>query len=132
MRFVAPILLAAALAVLPACADAKTLVSFEQSGGIAGVSNAVTVTTTGRVSEGGADEHARKLRASTLSRLRRLLSAADWDHARPGRSSCADCFSYVVRYHGRRAVYDDSQAKRVPRSVRAVVSELLRISRGGR
>lgn len=102
VRFVAPVLLAAALAVLPACAEARTLVSFEQSGGIAGVSNAVTVTTTGRASAGGGDEHARKLRASTMSRLRHLLSAADWDHARPGRS------------------------------VRAVVSELLRISRGGR
>ncbi len=132
MKALAPIVLAVALAVLPACAGARTLVSFEQSGGIAGVSKQVTVTTTGRASVGGGDGHASKLRASTLSRLRRLLAAADWGHARPGRSSCADCFAYVVRYHGRRAVYDDSQARRVPRSVRAVVSELLRISRGGR
>jgi hypothetical protein len=37
-----------------------------------------------------------------------------------------------VRYHGHRAKYDDSQARQVPRSVRAVVAELQRISRGGR
>jgi hypothetical protein len=37
-----------------------------------------------------------------------------------------------VRYPGHRARYDDSRARQVPRSVRAVVAELLRISRGGR
>ncbi|HEX5901049.1 MAG TPA: hypothetical protein VFY32_16720 [Solirubrobacteraceae bacterium] len=59
-------------------------------------------------------------------------AAARWDRANPGRSHCADCFEYVVRYHGRRARYDDSQAKQVPRSVRAVVAELQRITRAGR
>ena len=69
----------------PATASAKTLVSFAQSGGIAGISDSVSVTTTGHV---------------------------------------------VV--DGHRAKYDDSQARQVPRSVRAVVAELQRISRGGR
>jgi len=50
----------------------------------------------------------------------------------PGPSHCADCFAYVVRYNGHRASFDDSQARQVPRSVRAVVEELVRISRGRR
>jgi len=38
----------------------------------------------------------------------------------------------VVRYHGHRASFDDSQSREVPGSVHAVVDELVRISRGGR
>jgi hypothetical protein len=38
----------------------------------------------------------------------------------------------VVRYRRHRARYDDSQSRQVPASVRAVVAELMRISRGGR
>ena len=131
MKTLLPLALMTALAVAPAAANAKTLVSFEQSGGIAGVNVAVTVTTTGRVTA-AAKGRSRSVRAATLRHLRALLSAARWDRANPGRSRCADCFTYVVRYHGHRAGYDDSQAKQVPRSVRAVVAELLRISRGGR
>ena len=131
MKTLLPLALMCALAVGPATANAKTLVSFEQSGGIAGVDVAVTVTTTGHVTA-GSNGRSRAVRAATLRHLRALLSAARWDRANPGRSRCADCFAYVVRYHGHRASYDDSQAKQVPRSVRAVVAELVRISRGGR
>jgi hypothetical protein len=122
-----------ALAATPAAATAKTLVSFEQSGGIAGVSVSVAVSTTGHVTgdvSGGHRTH--HLRAATLRRLRRLLADARWDRASPGPSHCADCFAYVVRYHGHRASFDDSQSRQVPGSVRAVVDELVRISRGGR
>jgi len=118
----------AALAAGPAAASAKTLVSFEQSGGLAGVHVTIAVSTTGHVT----GERSHTLKDSSLRHLRRLLADARWDKANPGRSSCADCFEYVVRYRGHRARYDDSQAKRVPASVRAVVQELLRISRGGR
>jgi hypothetical protein len=125
--------LVVALAAAPATAGAKTLVSFSQSGGLAGVSTTVTVTTAGHVAvDGSGRDRAHRLRTTTLVHLRRLLSAARWDHANPGTSHCADCFEYVVRYHGRRARYDDSQTKQVPGSVRAVVAELQRISRGGR
>lgn len=127
MKTLLPLALMTALALAPATANAKTLVSFEQSGGFAGVNVTVTVTTTGHVTG-----RSHGLRAATLRHLRALLSTARWDRGNPGRSTCADCFSYVVRYHGHRASYDDSQAKKVPRSVRAVVAELLRISRGGR
>jgi hypothetical protein len=133
MRMLLPLALVVALAAAPATASARTLVSFGQSGGLAGVDVRVTVTTTGQVTgdvTGG--ERAHRLRSGTLRHLRALLAAARWDRANPGRSRCADCFSYVVRYHGHRASYDDSQARQVPRSVRAVVAELLRISRGGR
>jgi hypothetical protein len=121
------------MAAVPAAATAKTLVSFEQSGGIAGVSVSVAVSITGHVTgdvKGGDRSH--RLRAATLRHLRRLLADARWDRANPGPSHCADCFGYVVRYHGHRASYDDSQSRQVPGSVRAVVAELTRISRGGR
>jgi hypothetical protein len=133
MRTLLPFAIVAALAAGPAAASAKTLVSFGQSGGIAGVDLTATVSTTGYVT-GNFTGHDRsyRLRAATLRHLRTLLSDARWDRANPGRSNCADCFEYVVRYHGHRARYDDSQARQVPASVRAVVAELLRIGRGGR
>jgi hypothetical protein len=133
MKPLLPLALMVALAAAPATANAKTLVSFEQSGGIAGVNVTVTVSTTGDVTaDSNGRDRSQRLRTTTLRHLRALLSAARWDRVHPGRSRCADCFSYLVRYHGHRAGYDDSQAKQVPRSVRAVVAELLRISRGGR
>jgi hypothetical protein len=133
MKTLLPLALMVALAAAPAAASAKTLVSFTQSGGLAGISDSVTVTTTGHVvvDRHGADR-SHRLRASRLHHLRELLADARWDRANPGSSSCADCFEYVVRYRGHRARYDDSQARQVPRSVRAVVAELRRISRGGR
>jgi hypothetical protein len=133
MKTLLPLAFMVALAATPATATARTLVSFEQSGGIAGVSVSVAVSTTGHVTgdvSGGHRTH--RLRAATLRHLRRLLADARWDRASPGPSHCADCFAYAVRYHGRRASYDDSQSRQVPGSVRAVVAELARISRGGR
>ena len=133
MKMLLPVAFMVALAAMPAAATAKTLVSFEQSGGIAGVSVAVVVSTTGHVTgdvSGGDRSH--RLRAATLRHLHRLLADARWDRASPGPSHCADCFAYVVRYRGHRASYDDSQSRQVPGSVRAVVAELVRISRGGR
>jgi hypothetical protein len=133
MKTLLPVAFMVALATAPAAATAKTLVSFEQSGGIAGVSVAVAVSITGHVTgdvHGGDRSH--RLGAATLRHLCRLLADARWDRARPGPSHCADCFAYVVRYHGHRASYDDSQSRQVPSSVRAVVAELVRISRGGR
>jgi len=133
MKTLLPFALVVALAAAPATAGAKTLVSLSQSGGLAGVSTTVTVTTAGHVAvDGSGPDRAHRLRTTTLGHLRKLLSAARWDRANPGTSHCADCFEYLVRYHGRRARYDDSQAKQVPGSVRAVVAELQRISRGGR
>ena len=133
MRMLLPLAFLLALAAVPAAATAKTLVSFEQSGGIAGVSVAVAVSTTGHVTGDGRGGHrSHRLRAATLRHLRRLLAEARWDRASPGPSHCADCFAYVVRHRGHRASYDDSQSRQVPGSVRAVVAELVRISRGGR
>ena len=133
MKTLLPLAFMLALAAVPAAATAKTLVSLEQSGGIAGVSLSVAVSTTGHVTgdvKGGDRSH--RVRAATLRHLRGLLADARWDRANPGPSHCADCFAYVVRYHGHRASYDDSQSRQVPGSVRAVVAELTRISRGGR
>jgi hypothetical protein len=133
MKMLLPLAFMLALAAAPAAATAKTLVSFEQSGGIAGVSVTVVVSTTGQVTgDVNSSGRSHRLRAATLRHLRRLLADAEWDRASPGPSHCADCFAYVVRYHGHRARYDDSQSRQVPASVRAVGAELVRISRGGR
>jgi hypothetical protein len=133
MKTLLPVALMVAAACGPATASAKTLVSFTQSGGLAGMTETVSVTTTGHVvADTNGRDRSHRLQAATLRDLRELLSAARWDRASPGRSNCADCFEYVVRYHGHRAKYDDSQTKQVPRSVRAVVAELQRIGRGGR
>jgi hypothetical protein len=124
-------LLALALAlVVPSTAGATTLVSFSQSGGIAGRHVSLRVTTRGTAVVTGRQPF--RLHASTLRRLRGLLADARFDRVDPKASRCADCFVYSVRYHGRRVSYDDSQAKDVPRSVRTAVGELARIARGGR
>ena len=133
MKTLLPLVFMVALAAAPAAATAKTLVSFEQSGGIAGVTGTAAGSTTGHVTgDGNGRDRSHRLRAATLRHLRGLLADAHWGSASPGPSHCADCFSYVVRYHGHRARYDDSQSRQVPSSVRAVVAELVRISRGGR
>jgi hypothetical protein len=127
------ILVLALVLALPSTAGATTLVSFSQSGGIAGRHVAMTVSTGGRARVSARTRHTtHTLRASTLRNLRRLLANARFDRVHPGGTNCADCFVYAVRYRGQRISYDDSQAKNVPRSVRMVVDELARIARGGR
>ncbi len=121
------------LAVAADAAGAATLVSFSQSGGIAGNRVALTVSAGGRASvTANRRPRAWRLHATTLRRLRRLLADAHFDRVDPEPSHCADCFVYSVRYRGRRVSYDDSQRDQVPRSVRAAVAELARIARGGR
>jgi len=71
MKTLLPLAFMVALATAPAAAAAKTLVSFERSGGIAGVSIAVAVSTTGHVTgdvHGGDRSH--RVRAATLRHLR--------------------------------------------------------------
>jgi hypothetical protein len=127
---VKPILALAIALALPSTADATTLVSFAQSGGIAGRHVTLRVTTRGTAVVGGHKPF--RVHASTLQRLRGLLADARFDRVDPKPSQCADCFVYAVRYRGHHVSYDDSQAKQVPRSVRAAVAELARIARGGR
>jgi hypothetical protein len=115
---------------IPSTAGATTLVSFSQSGGIAGRHMTLRLTTRGTAVIRG-DKHFR-VRASTLHHLRGLLGDARFDRVHPKPSHCADCLVYAVRYRGRRVSYDDSQARQVPRSVRMAVDELARIARGGR
>jgi hypothetical protein len=124
------ILALAVALVIPSGAGATTLVSFSQSGGIAGRHVSLRVTTRGSAVVSG--QRTFRLRTSTLRHLRGLLSDARFDRVHPSPSRCADCFVYAVRYRGRRVSYDDSQAKQVPRSVRMAVDELARIARGGR
>jgi hypothetical protein len=124
------VLALALVLVVPSTAGATTLVSFSQSGGIAGRHVSLRVTTRGTAVVSGRQPF--RLRASTLRHLRGLLADARFDRVHPAASRCADCLLYAVRYRGRRVSYDDSQAKDVPRSVRMAVDELARIARGGR
>ena len=77
MKALLPLALMVAVAGAPGAASAKTLVSFAQSGGLAGVSMTVTVTTTGHVAVDGAggNDRSQRLRTATLRHLRELLSA---------------------------------------------------------
>jgi hypothetical protein len=133
MKVMLALIVALVLAVASAASGDARLVSFTQSGGIAGRHVALAVSSAG-VASVTANRRPRtwRLHASTLRRLRRLLAEARFDRVDPPPSHCADCFVYVVRYRGRRVSYDDSQARDVPRSVRTAVAELLRIARGGR
>ena len=70
MKTLLPLALMCALAVAPAStANAKRLLSFEQSGGIAGVDVALTLTTTGHVTA-GSNGRSRAVRAATLRHRR--------------------------------------------------------------
>ena len=132
MKTLLPLALMVALAAAPATANAKTLVSFEQSGGIAGVDVTVAVTTTGHVTGDVKGARSHRLRAATLRHLRALLADGPLGPREPGPSHCADCFAYVVRYHGHRASYDDSQSSRSRARCARSWPSCMRISRGGR
>src|SRR4051794_41551069 len=100
MKTLLPLAFMVALAATPAAATARTLVSFEQSGGIAGVSVSVAVSTTGHVTgdvSGG--DPTPPPRAPPLRHPRPPLSDAPRGRASPGPSHRAGCFAYAGRYH---------------------------------
>ena len=134
MKTLLPLALMLALAAAPAAATAKTLVSFEQSGGIAGVSVTVAVSTTGHVTgdvKGGDRSH--RLRAATLRHLRRAARRCPLGPREPGADRTARTASPTwCATTATAPATTTARSRQVPRSVRAVVAELLRISRGGR
>ena len=134
MKTLLPFALMVALAAAPAAATAKTLVSFEQSGGIAGVTITVAVSTTGHVTgDVSGRDRSHRLRAATLRHLRGLLADARWDRANPGPSHCADCFELrgALPRPPRPLRRQPVQAGARARCARSSPSSL-RISRGGR
>jgi hypothetical protein len=57
-----------------------------------------------------------------VKRLRAALERADFQAiAQPGPSTCADCYSYDMRYRGRELIFGDST---LPETLRPVVARL--------
>jgi hypothetical protein len=110
----------------PATADGP-LVTYERSGGFAGVSERLEIDSDGsaRLSLGQPDpaEQAFAIGDSELSKLRSDLRAADFAAIDPTSGlGCADCFEYEIAYGGQTASF--TEAAEVPDSVRAVTGEL--------
>src|SRR4051812_50075850 len=111
MKTLLPLAFMVALAATPAAATARTLVSFEQSGGIAGVSVSVAVSTTGHVTgdvSGGHRTH--PPRAAPPRHPRPPLAQAPRGRARPGASPPPGCLPPVGRHPRPPARLDDSQS----------------------
>ena len=109
---------------------ADPLVSYQRSGGIAGVSERLVIDADGeaQLAVGEPDPHEQRFTIGEpeLERLRSDLAAADfaaidWD---PGLG-CADCFEYEIVYAGETASFNE--AAKMPDSVREVTAQLGRI-----
>jgi len=117
-------------------AGAKTLVSYEQSGGISGAQTAMSVTKLGgvRVTSSRAPGIRRfKLTPGELRGLKRDLRDARFETLRPiydSKVPVADGIIQTVRYAGRRVTV--STGGRPPERLRKVLMRLARLaSRGG-
>jgi hypothetical protein len=84
-------------------AGAARLVSYERTGGIAGVEDHVNVFAGGAVTvrhRDGAKHHTR-LSARRMRALRRAIAAAHFEQPiTAGPTSCSDCFAFHLRHDG--------------------------------
>jgi hypothetical protein len=88
---------------VPAHADAAPLVSYERTGGIAGVDDRVEVSGGGAVTVRHRDgaKHRTRLSARRLRALRRALTAAHFERpVAAGPTGCSDCFFFRLRHGG--------------------------------
>jgi len=88
----------------PGSRSSGAVITFDRSGGIAGISEHWTITLDGRV-VGPADEEAR-IPADEVSQLLAEIEAAgffEWPPIPRSLQSCADCFTYsiTVEYQGK-------------------------------
>ncbi len=133
---IAPALLVAGLLALLALASpataAKTLVSYEQSGGIAGIRTSLSVTVGGsaRVTSSRAMGIKRfKLTLNELHALKRDLRDARFSTLRPlydSKAPIADGIAQTVRYAGYRVTV--STGARPPQRLRKVLDRLSRLA----
>ena len=108
---------------------ADPLVSYQRSGGIAGVNERLVIDADGeaQLAVGELDPEQRfTIGEPELERLRSDLAAADFAAIdRDSGLGCADCFEYEIDYAGERASFNE--AAEVPDSVREVTAQLGRI-----
>lgn len=127
--------LACLAAAGPAVAGAKTLVSYEQSGGIAGIRTSLSVTVGGsaRVTTNRSEGISRfKLTRSELHALKRELRAARFSTLRAlydSKTPISDGIAQTVRYAGRRVTV--STGGRPPARLRTVIDRLSRLAARG-
>jgi hypothetical protein len=84
-------------------ADATPLVSYERTGGIAGVDDRVEVSGGGAVTVRHRDgaRHRTRLSVRRMRVLRRALTAAHFERpVTTGPTGCADCFFFRLRHGG--------------------------------
>ena len=88
---------------VPARTASGLLVSYERTGGIAGVDDRVVVSATGAVTvrhRNGVRHHSR-LSAQNLRSLRRAVAAAHFERpVSAGPNGCADCFFFRLTHRG--------------------------------
>jgi hypothetical protein len=109
---------------------ADPLVSYQRSGGIAGVNERLVIDPDGEaqlaVGEPDPDAQRFEIGDPALERLRSGLAAADFAAIdRDSGLGCADCFEYEISYDGVTASFNE--AAEVPDSVREVTAQLGRI-----
>jgi hypothetical protein len=113
---------------VPAHADAARLVSYERTGGIAGVDDRVVVDAGGAVTVRHRDgvRHRTRLSARDMRALRRALVAAHFKRpvtAVP--SGCADCFFFRLSHGGHTLSFSQLAA---PARVNAVLRILTQVA----
>ena len=109
---------------------ADPLVSYQRSGGIAGVDERLVIYPAGEakiaIGEPDPDEQRFEIGEPALERLRSDLAAADFAAINRGPGvGCADCFEYEIDHAGETASFNE--AADVPDSVREVTARLGRI-----
>src|SRR6266545_5049836 len=106
----AALVLLAWLAPPSAAAPTTLLVSFEQTGGFAGIERGMAVTRTGKVVSNGLPVTVSQLSATRLATLRDRLVAARWATLRPKyepETPVADGYVYRITYAGRTIRIDE-------------------------
>ena len=89
-------------------------VQYAKSGGIAGISESMKLSSDGR---GKIEARAFRLTATEVSKLATALRRADLAHTKsPKGAGCCDHFSYSIRYRGHEVEWDDS-ARNLPRRI---------------
>lgn len=91
-----------------------TLVTFTQTGGVAGMDESLKIEVDGHATitlgEPANEERSFELTEAELDRVTTLLDGADFDSmpATPEPTGCADCFVYTVEHNGDSITYDDA------------------------
>jgi hypothetical protein len=99
-------------------------VKYAKSGGIAGISESMTIGSDGR---GRIEKRSFRLTASENAKLAAMLRKADVAHVKsPKGARCCDHFHYSIRYRGHEVRWDDGSGS-VPRPVSDLAALLARL-----